>query len=144
MLPRPSLASPCLAGLASLLLAASASAQVISINFNGQGTGSPGARPGPYDLAPTDVAGVLPVPNWNNVPSAATTTPITLNSSAGAATVRDSSRVSERGPVPERAFMAVGRGRGGKRSTSHAPWPALHSWRRASMGLRRAAFRAGR
>jgi hypothetical protein len=61
-------------------------AQVISINFNGQGPGSPGARPGPYDLAPTDVAGVVAVPNWNNVPSDNLATPVALNSSTGAAT----------------------------------------------------------
>jgi hypothetical protein len=72
--------------VAVLLFAATASAQpVISINFNGQGPGSPGARPGPFDLAPTDVAGALAVPNWNNVGSDnATSAP--LNTSAGAAT----------------------------------------------------------
>jgi hypothetical protein len=61
-------------------------AQVISINFNGQGPGGPAARPGPFNLAPTDVAGVVAVPNWNNVPSDNLATPVALNSSTGAAT----------------------------------------------------------
>jgi len=69
----------------TLFFAATLPAQVISINFNGAGTGSPAQRPGPYDLLPTEVAGALPVANWNNVLSQNGTTS-NLMTSTGAAT----------------------------------------------------------
>jgi hypothetical protein len=56
-----------LATVATMWFAAVSPAQVISINFDGSGPGSPGTQPGPYDLAPTEVAGALPRANWNNV-----------------------------------------------------------------------------
>lgn len=75
----------CLATVATVLFTAVSPAQVISINFNGAGTGAPGTRPGPYDLAPTEVAGALPRANWNNVLSQNGTT-TNLIQSTGAAT----------------------------------------------------------
>jgi hypothetical protein len=63
-----------LATAAIVCFTAVSPAQVISINFDGSGPGAPGTRPGPYDLAPTEVAGALPRANWNNVLSQNATT----------------------------------------------------------------------
>ncbi len=56
-----------LLALASVALAtyAFAANQTISINF--QGRGSDAGNPATTPLAPTDVAGVVPVANWNNI-----------------------------------------------------------------------------
>src|SRR5262249_37610689 len=74
-----------LASAVTLVFAVTSPAQVISINFNGQGPGTPAARPGPYTLNATDVAGALPIANWNNVPSDNVSTS-GLITSTGAAT----------------------------------------------------------
>jgi hypothetical protein len=74
-----------LASAFTLFFAATLPAQVISINFNGEGAGSPAQRPGPYDLLPSETAGALPRANWNNVPSQNATTS-NLITSTGAAT----------------------------------------------------------
>src|SRR5439155_18236083 len=55
----------------------------ISINFSTGGGGVGGA--GPFDLATTDMAGVVPLPNWNNIPSA-NGGPSPLNNALGAST----------------------------------------------------------
>jgi hypothetical protein len=91
-----------LATAATLWITAASPAQVISINFDGSGPGSPGTRPGPYDLAPTEVAGALPVANWNNALSqngttsnlilatgAATTASVTVSGSNNAWSLPD-------------------------------------------------------
>ena len=73
-------AAKTLSSLGLLALAAAANAQTISVDFvGGTGTNQPG------NMAPSEVAGVVPVPNWNNATSA-NGGPLALVDSTGAAT----------------------------------------------------------
>ena len=72
-----------LAALGLLVLGSAATAQTVSVNFVG---GNGPTTPTPMD--PTEVAGVVPVPNWNNAAGANAPggTPMSLVDSTGAAT----------------------------------------------------------